>query len=242
MKATVILLSVLLGVVRLWSCHRRGIGSFRALGLPLKKRETGDAAVGAVISMFAIATTFLVAYVSGHVELDSMGPPTALINDLSSFLAVPFIEEMLFRSALLGGLLVILPHRSAWVAVAASAVVFGALHALNPHASYLSVLGSTVGGISYGIAFAGTERIWLPFGLHFGWNYAIGPLFGFPISGGMVKSGTFVHQHSVGAVWFTGGEYGPEGGVVGMVGRVLVLSLVLAWLAHRRRPVKAPAA
>jgi hypothetical protein len=199
--------------------------------------ELGNAAVGAGIGLFAIGMTFLVAYATRHAEVVAVGPPAPLVNDIVSFLAVPFVEELIFRSALLGGLLVIVRPNHQWVAVTCSAVVFGALHALNPHATLLAVLGSTLGGLSYGIAFATTERIWLSFGLHFGWNYAIGPLFGFPISGGIVKRGTFVHQYSVGATWFTGGEYGPEGGAVGMVGRVLVLALVLAWLAQHRRKV-----
>jgi membrane protease YdiL (CAAX protease family) len=235
LKAVVILLSVLLGLARVWSHRRRGMGPLLALGLPLDRRELGNAVLGAAIGVFAIGTTFLVAYTTRHVEVVAVGPPAPLVNDIMSFLAVPFVEELLFRSALLGGLLVVLPPNHKWVAVTCSAVVFGALHALNEHATLLAVLGSTLGGLSYGIAFATTQKIWLSFGLHFGWNYAIGPLFGFPISGGIVKRGTFVHQHSVGASWFTGGDYGPEGGVLGMVGRVLVLALVLVWLADECR-------
>jgi hypothetical protein len=240
LNAVVILLSALLGLGRVWNHRRRGVGPLVALGLPLNLRELGNAALGATIGLFAIGMTFLVAYATRHVEVVAVGPPAPLVNDIVSFLAVPFIEELVFRSALLGGLLVILPPNHKWVAVICSAVVFGGLHALNEHATLLAVLGSTLGGLSYGIAFATTERIWLSFGLHFGWNYAIGPLFGFPISGGIVKRGTFVHQHSVGTSWFTGGDYGPEGGVVGMVGRVLVLALVLAWLAHLRRKEAKP--
>ena len=240
LKAVVILLSVLLGLASVWSHSRRGMGPLLALGLPLDLRELGNAALGAAIGLFAIGATFLVAYTTRHVDVVAVGPPAPLVNDIVSFLAVPFVEELIFRSALLGGLLVILPPNHKWVAVTCSAVVFGTLHGLNEHATLLAVLGSTLGGLSYGIAFATTERIWLPFGLHFGWNYAIGPLFGFPISGGIPKRGTFIHQHSVGASWFTGGEYGPEGGAVGMVGRVLVLALVLAWLVHHRRKVAKP--
>lgn len=158
------------------------MGPLRALGLLLNAGEIGNAAAGAAIGLFAIGTTFLVAWTTRLPEVTAVGPPAPLVNDIISYLAAPFIEELLFRSALLGGLLVLVSRDRAWFAVACSAIVFGALHGLNEHASLWAILGSTLGGVAYGIAFVATGRIWLSFGLHFGWNYSLGPLFGFPIS------------------------------------------------------------
>ena len=233
LKIVVLLLALILGVTRIWSFRRRGLGPLRALGVSFDLGELRNLAVGIAISSLAIAAVFLVAHVAQSIEVQSVGPPIALLNDLGSVIGSTTVEELVFRSALLGGLLVLLP-RVSWLAVACSAIVFGALHALNQHATLLAVLGSTVGGVSYGIAFAATQRISLPLGLHFGWNYAMGPIFGFPVSGSAPIHATFVHQHSVGAPWFTGGEYGPEGGLVGIVGRIIVVALVVAWVTYRR--------
>jgi membrane protease YdiL (CAAX protease family) len=151
LKAVVILLSVLLGLASVWSHSRRGMGPLLALGLPLDLRELGNAALGAAIGLFAIGATFLVAYTTRHVEVVAVGPPAPLVNDIVSFLAVPFVEELLFRSALLGGLLVILPPNHKWVAVTCSGcltprccrpqTIFGSVRYAD--AFHLSVRGTT---------------------------------------------------------------------------------------------------
>lgn len=228
----VILLSVAVGVVRVWTYRRRGRSIISALGLSFDREELANTAVGVAIGFSGIAATFAVAYLTKNIAVAGVGSTAPLTSDMVSFLMVPFLEELIFRSALLGGLLILLPTRT-WLAVATSAAVFGGLHMLNANATLLSGVGSTLGGITYGIAFVATEALWLPFGLHFAWNYAQGPVFGFALSGGKPVRGTFVQQESVGPVWFTGGEYGPEGGAVGFVGRALVLGLVLAWIAYR---------
>jgi membrane protease YdiL (CAAX protease family) len=234
LRALTVLLATLFGAARIWSFHRRGIGSVRALGLSVDVQAPALAAVGIAISLVAIAVVFVVAYATRSIQVQSVGSPLALLNDLGSHVGVSLVEELVFRSALLGGLLVLLP-KFPWVAVGCSATVFGALHALNQHATPLAVLGSTLGGFYYGAAFAVTERIWLSAGLHFGWNCSIGSVFGFPLSGSATRHATLVQQRSVGAPWWTGGDYGPEGGVVGLVGRMLVVAFVLVWLAHWRR-------
>lgn len=95
----------------------------------------------------------------------------------------------------------------------------------------IAVAGSTLGGVIYGIAFAATGRIWLPLGLHFGWNWAQGPLLGFPLSGGLVRQGSLLHLSRSGPSILTGRSYGPEGGTIGIVGRVVVFVLLLGYLS-----------
>jgi hypothetical protein len=74
----------------------------------------------------------------------------------------------------------------------------------------------------------------LPFGLHLGWNSAEGRLLGFALSGSAVSS-PFILQSATGPTLWTGGEYGPEGGLIGMVGKLLVAALTLGYLWQRRR-------
>jgi uncharacterized protein len=223
----VLLVSGMLGVLRIWRYRRNGMGIRRALGLSLERRGLLEAGTGMVIAAFAVGLVFTVACATATIEVLAVGPPTPLWSDLLSFVMVPFLEELVFRSALLGGLLVLMPDR-AWAAILISAAIFGGLHLENSHATLLSAAGSGLGGIAYGIAFAATRRVWLPFGLHFAWNYVQGPVLGFALSGGKPLRGTWVQQQSIGPAWFTGGEYGPEGGVVGLVGRVIVLLGLLA--------------
>jgi uncharacterized protein len=235
----VLLGAAILGVFRIWRYRRNGMGIRRALGLLLDRRGLLEAGIGMVIAAFAVGLVFTLAYATVTIEVLAVGPPTPLWNDLLSFVMVPFLEELIFRSALLGGLLVLMPNR-AWAAILISAGIFGGLHLENSHATLLSAAGSVLGGIAYGIAFAATQRIWLPFGLHFAWNYVQGPVLGFALSGGKPLRGTWLQQQSIGRAWFTGGEYGPEGGMVGLVGRVIVLLGLFALFALWRERFTTP--
>jgi uncharacterized protein len=229
----VVVLAVALGVVRIRSFRRRGLGLPRALGISPNRAALENVLAGTAIAFTAIGATFLMAYAAGTIEVAGFGTTAPLTSDLLTFVMVPLQEELVFRSALLGGLLVLWPrHQVAGVLL--SAALFGGLHMLSSTATLLSGLGSTLGGVAYGMAFAATQALWLSFGLHFAWNYAQGPVLGFALSGGKPLHGSFLQQESVGPAWFTGGDYGPEGGVVGLVGRAVVLLLLVAWLRYRK--------
>jgi hypothetical protein len=92
------------------------------------------------------------------------------------------------------------------------------------------VLGNALGGLIYGMAFLGARNIWFPFGLHLGWNFAQ-TLLGLPVSGHNYP-GLFTAT-SVGPDLVTGGAFGPEAGLIGILSRFLVMALLLAYLALR---------
>jgi membrane protease YdiL (CAAX protease family) len=60
--------------------------------------------------------------------------------------------------------------------------LFGLLHARNPHATWLSIANTAGFGMLFGYAYVRSRDLWLPIGLHFGWNLAL-PLFGANLSG-----------------------------------------------------------
>ena len=85
----------------------------------------------------------------------------------------------------------------------------------------------------YGVAYlrsagAGWGRLWLPVGLHFGWNWVQGTVLGFPVSGTTDFSGAFTDLAASGPTWLSGGAYGPEGSVFSLVGRLAIIALVVA--------------
>jgi membrane protease YdiL (CAAX protease family) len=141
-----------------------------------------------------------------------------------------FGEEIAYRSLMLNGLLIML--RKQWLAIAVMAACFGLAHAGNPHASPISVLGNALGGLVYGVAFLGSRRIWLPLGLHFAWNFVQAPILGFPLLG---KEIGLVKVTPVGNTLITGGNYGPEAGLVGMVFRFVAIALLWGWLTRVKR-------
>jgi hypothetical protein len=63
-----------------------------------------------------------------------------------------------------------------------------------------------------GYAFIVSGDLWLPIGLHFGWNWTL-PLLGVNLSGFTIGVTGYSLQWKVGDLW-SGGAYGPEGGLL----------------------------
>ena len=97
-----------------------------------------------------------------------------------TWIIISFVEELSFRGYIMQGL------GRAWgmpLAVVVSSLLFGAVHALNPNANALGVANIVVVGILFACAYLVTRSLWLPVGLHIGWNLAEIQWFGFPGSG-----------------------------------------------------------
>jgi membrane protease YdiL (CAAX protease family) len=188
---------------------------------------------GLLINLLAMTGIFLVELALGAIRVVGLQLDGAALNAaLGEIFVGAALEEFLYRSLLLSGLVVALGGRK-WSAILISAALFGLSHYLNPGASYISAFGNALGGIIYGVAFLGGRNLWLPLGLHFMWNFAQGPIFGFPVSG-FNFGGLFV-QEVVGSDLLTGGAYGPEAGLVGIVFRFVILAMVLYYLQLRSR-------
>ncbi len=133
-------------------------------------------------------------------------------------------EELLFRGYPLQVLMVAI---GPWWAMIFMSGLFGLGHALNPGATPLGTLNTFLAGILLCLAYVRTRSLWFPYGIHIGWNLAIGPIFGFPVSGITMQSVWL--STSRGPEWLMGGAYGPEGGVLGtgvMLAAILVVLLM----------------
>ena len=141
------------------------------------------------------------------------------------------VDETIMRGMLISGLALLLGGQRI-AAVLLAAILFGLTHAFFQGATPLSVVSNSLGGVMYGLAFVLTGRIWLGVGLHFAWNWVQGPILGFILSGHPV-SGALFRIDDLGPVWLAGGDYGPEGGIVGIGFRFVVIGGVLAWTLRR---------
>ena len=88
-------------------------------------------------------------------------------------------EELLFRGF---GFQVLLRDLGSWTTILPVGVIFAVLHAGNPSSNWLGLANTAGFGILFGYAFLRSHDIWLPIGLHFGWNFTL-PLFGVNVSG-----------------------------------------------------------
>ncbi len=111
--------------------------------------------------------------------------------------------------------------------------LFGLLHAGNPHATWFGIANTAGFGVLFGYAYVRSRDLWLPIGLHFGWNFTL-PLFGANLSGIKIINEVTGHRMvwTAGDLW-SGGEYGPEASV--LTSAVLLAAFVYLWKAPIRR-------
>jgi CAAX protease family protein len=140
-------------------------------------------------------------------------------------------EELLFRGY---GFQTLMRAWGPYTTICTVGALFGALHSMNPNSTWLGVVNTTGFGVLFGCAFLRSGDLWLPIGLHFGWNFTL-PLFGVHLSGLTMKLTGHEMQWNVSSVW-SGGEYGPEGGVLTTI--VLVPLALYLWKApiHPQQP------
>jgi membrane protease YdiL (CAAX protease family) len=136
-------------------------------------------------------------------------------------------EEMLFHGY---AFQVLLQRFGAYRTILPFAVLFGAMHLGNPNASPLGIANTVLWGLLFGVAYLRSGALWLPIGLHYGWNVVL-PLFGVNLSGFTMTVTGYKLAWSGGSLW-SGGDYGPEGSLL----TTAVVTGALALLYQRRVP------
>ncbi|MBM3793861.1 MAG: CPBP family intramembrane metalloprotease [Acidobacteria bacterium] len=117
-------------------------------------------------------------------------------------------EEMLFRGY---GLQVLVPVLGPIATVMPMSVLFAAAHMDNSGSDWLGLFNTFLWGVVLGATLLRTGSLWMPIGLHFGWNWIL-PVLGVNVSGFTMRVSGHVLDWRVGRVW-SGGDYGPEGGL-----------------------------
>ena len=122
-------------------------------------------------------------------------------------------EEMLFRGY---GFQVLVKGIGPFATVLPIAVLFGLAHSQNLNFGPLALFNTILWGVVLGYAYLRSGDLWLPIGLHFGWNWAL-PMLGANLSGfTMDVTGYAMHWELAGRIGglLSGGAYGPEGGLL----------------------------
>ena len=135
-------------------------------------------------------------------------------------------EELLFRGY---GFQVLAASLGPAVALFVSSLLFGYVHMSNLNASALGIANTVGYGVVLGAAFLRSGDLWLPIGIHFGWNWVL-PLTGVSLSGFNIGLTGYALRWHVPELW-SGGAYGPEASVL-TTGVIIGLLLFL-----RRAPV-----
>lgn len=226
MLAMAALTTLLAGLAANFACvHWLESGHFSDFGLGWNNSSARNLAWGAILGAGSVAVIALAAVSTGAAEF-AHTETTAPVLGLPLFLFLGAIgEELLFH----GYLFQYLTRITNPAAVIASVgILFGVAHLLSNDATPIGALNTALWGAVLGLAWWRSGTLWLPIGIHFGWNLGL-VLLGEPLSG--IKMGAT----EFGLVWhaselWSGGSYGPEAGLpaTGLAG-------ALFWVLRRSR-------
>lgn len=180
------------------------------------------------IAMFA-AVIANIAFLGGY-EVLGWGSPAGATALLGFTAAAVAVEELLFRGILFR---IVEQRIGTWASLGLTGVLFGAAHLFNPHATLWTASAIAIeAGFMLAAVYAATRNLWVPIGVHFGWNFAQGGIFGASVSGLDAPQGLLDGVTS-GPFLLSGGEFGPEASGYSVLAGVVV-TVVFLWLARRR--------
>jgi membrane protease YdiL (CAAX protease family) len=219
---------------------------FASFGFGLSRGWGGEVGLGLALGIGMIGGVFLIEWATGLVVLEGLhtraelgiAVPLFILGYLVYFLLQGSSEEIPMRGYLLQSL-------DEWLgpvgATLITAVGFSLLHIFNfRFASFnpLALINIALFGVVAAYAYFITRRLWLPSALHAGWNFALGPVASLPVSGLAYQGLLRTVISDVGQI-FTGGNFGPEGGVLATL--ALLSGWVIIWLwARQRTPATLP--
>jgi membrane protease YdiL (CAAX protease family) len=186
-------------------------------------------AVGTLVGMLCIHAIFVIYALRGMIASVHFTPSVAVMGALIVCILSALAEELIMRGIVLR---VMEQWMGSGVAIGFSSLLFGLVHLNNPHATWIGALAIAVetGGMLGG-AYLLYRNLWLPIGIHFGWNLTESVVYGAHNSGLDLKG--LLTTAINGSDLMTGGEFGPEASLPA-VGVGTFMAIVLITLAVRR--------
>ncbi|MFC4063394.1 CPBP family intramembrane glutamic endopeptidase [Actinoplanes subglobosus] len=185
---------------------------------------------GTLAGVGLFTATVLAIAICGGFRIDGWGSFSGMLAILGLMTGVATVEEVLFRGILFRQ---IEERAGTWPALTVSAALFGLLHLVNDPTAIGGALAIVAAGLMAGTAYVATRALWLPIGLHLGWNFAEGGIFGVPVSGADSSTPGLFRGVFDGPAALTGGTFGPEASIFAVLAS-LVATAYLFRLARRR--------
>jgi uncharacterized protein len=173
----------------------------------------------------ALMATGLLHFVPSTADASWMG---AALRTTLVLLPAALAEELICRGYLLT---VLRDSVGARAAVLSTSVLFGLLHLANPGATAVSLTVVLLSGVllaSVRLALNSLYAAWLA---HFAWNWVMAVPFHARVSALDFEAPLYKAVTS-GPAWLSGGEWGPEGGLIAALG--MMAGLAYIYTRHRR--------
>jgi len=225
----------LLSLVATWVCTRLRKESLASVGWRMNGRWAKDLAWGTLLGggVMLLAAGLLWAVGGVTWDLDPHRSLRVLAIGFLTFILVALWEENLFRGFVFQRLIAGL---GVWPAQLILALFFGIAHWGNPGMHGAIKIWATVNialaAVFMGLAYLRTRSLALPIGIHLGWNWTQGNVLGFGVSGTTSQPG-WIHPIFHGKPeWMSGGAFGLEASIFGVVAVLLGIFLLWRWKGH----------
>ena len=158
------------------------------------------------------------------------------------FIVVGVYEEILFRGYMITNLAEGFNKKNAMAkkalvwAYILSSVIFGLFHSGNDGATFVGIINIGLMGLVFGLPYILTGELAMSIALHISWNAFQALIFGFPVSGENSQLSVIAVEQGGPLLW-TGGLFGPEGGLIGTVVALLTYGIILLWYKVLKRPI-----
>lgn len=186
--------------------------------------------LGGALGSALMALPALVLWATGSVSLQLNSVSSAIIwSGLLSCAAVAVAEEVVFRGVLFQRLIAGL---GIWPAQLLIAAYFLLTHSGNPgmegDVRILASINIFLASILFGLLYLRTKKLAMPLGIHMMANFVQGSVFGFGVSGHS-ESGLLQPVFGQSPIWLTGGQFGLEASVPGLIFVLVFIVLVFRW-------------
>lgn len=200
--------------------ERRPLGD---LGFGVTERTRRDIGAGLLIPIVALLVVTVVLIAVGAVKYgsDSGGAREWIAGNLGILivLAIPAAaEEALFRGYPFQKLVELIGPVAATLLASAG---FAIAHRHNPGVNGFALANIFLAGVMLSIAFLRTRSLWFASAVHLGWNWQMAGPLDLPVSG-LELFDTPLYEPQMHNVLLSGGSFGPEGGISGLIALLLV--------------------
>ena len=210
---------------------------FRMLGLWFSPGWFKDYYIGLGFGFGTITISFIIMWLFNLVDVSqgiwNISLVLFLLKMFILFALAGTLEELMLRGypfqAFIEG-------SDKWLAMIILSVLFSAMHGANPNLSATGLINIFLAGVMLSIAYIKTRSLWLPIGLHMGWNWTQGPLWGMHVSGTTMEN-SFLVSAPQGSDLLSGGDFGAEGSLIASV--IIILVTWYIWRADWIKPSEA---
>ena len=153
------------------------------LGIGFYKGTLRELSIGMLMGFILITSSVSILSLTGLGSFSFNGFSLGLFLYLLCVLLILIIsaayEEILFRGYIFQSLI---EGTNFWITLGIFSLLFGAAHLSNKGITIFSIAVTIAAGVFLGVLYFKTRALWMCIGVHFIWNWTLGPLFGMGIN------------------------------------------------------------